>query len=299
MSNRHPNEDVRAALHVIALRVIALHVIGLLVIATGCAAEVDDVGERASAITSGWRDDGDEPVVALMRAGALLCTGTLIAPGVVLTAAHCVTPLEPQAVFFGPVLELPEDRVDVARVRAHPEYDPNTLLHDIAIVELAYDVDVTPAEIVPGAVREDRIGSEVRIVGYGLLSAGGATDLRKRSGTTYIESLDSSRFRLSGEPSQPCRGDSGGPAFLQVGSREPVVGVHSGGDASCTGGSYETRVDAHMDFLEPYLARPYSTGPGGVTPGCHAAGSAPTSPFFPFFSLLAMAIARRARRSLR
>src|SRR5436190_1819679 len=44
----------------------------------------------SSAVTNSTPTDGDPGVVALLRGGALVCTATLIAPRVLLTAGHCL-----------------------------------------------------------------------------------------------------------------------------------------------------------------------------------------------------------------
>lgn len=50
----------------------------------------DDFGENADAIIGGAPHDGDPQTVYLMQRGGFVCTGSLIAPRVVLTALHCV-----------------------------------------------------------------------------------------------------------------------------------------------------------------------------------------------------------------
>src|SRR5438067_6616761 len=56
----------------------------------GCQPADEAHRTAAPAITNGDTDDGDPAVVALRHQGVTICTGTLIAPRVVLTAAHCL-----------------------------------------------------------------------------------------------------------------------------------------------------------------------------------------------------------------
>lgn len=262
----------------------------------GCSAPTDEQAIAGSrmAITSGWDDDGDHAVVGLMRGGALTCSGTLFGPSVVVTAAHCVDVFVPEVAVFGFDPGRPSDRVEVLRVHAHPAYERATLEHDIAVVELAYDVDVSPAYLPTRPITEEWIGAQARIVGFGAPGAGAAGPLRKREGFSRIAALDHTRFELGGDPSQPCLGDSGGPTFLRLDGAEPIVGVHSGGRASCTGGSRETRVDAHLEFLEAHASIGYRTeAPGEALSGCAVTGRRPRGDALPWAACALWLLTRR------
>src|SRR4051812_42571083 len=74
----------------------------------------------------------DDAVVAIAHGSTLICSGTIIAPHAVLTAAHCLSDSSLPDVVEGDALATgAHHRVIVAFV--HPEYDGETFDHDIAV----------------------------------------------------------------------------------------------------------------------------------------------------------------------
>ncbi len=88
-----------------------------------------------------------------VHVGLSICTGTLIAPTVLLTAAHCVT-IEPgddtyevqdADEFFisnGPSVDSLGDDLTVVDIDVHPDYVPGTAFFDLAMVHLEQDATV-------------------------------------------------------------------------------------------------------------------------------------------------------------
>jgi hypothetical protein len=224
-------------------------------VSTACFEASPETGSAGAAITNGVPDDGDPAVVALVRGERVFCTGTLVSPTVVVTAGHCIG--QPDvAALFGTAVGDGELR-DVIDQRAHPDFDAVTLSHDIGVVLLA---EPAPESIEPIAMRvqplsASAVGAPLRLVGFGLTAADPTAESgRKREGVTILDALDPLSFTFVPSPSQTCMGDSGGPAFMDFGGVEQLVGVTSAGDQSCEEYGRDTRVDAFVaDFVLPYI----------------------------------------------
>jgi trypsin len=215
------------------------------------------VAERGQAITNGTNDDADSGVVALLQGSTLVCTATLIAPHLLLTAAHCLPDGAMPQAYFGTAPGDGGPSVAIAAVRRHPAFDETQLTNDIAMAVLA---DAAPAGATPwplpaAPLDDSALGQPLRLVGFGRTAADDTTAPRKRAGTTTLSSLTALQLMFTPSPSQTCEGDSGGPAFATAGGVEAIVGVTSSGDAACATMATDTRVDAYADaFIAPFVA---------------------------------------------
>ncbi len=230
----------------------------------GCEPRSPSDAARA-AITNGVDDSGDPGVVALVSGQQIYCSGTLIAPRLVLSANHCVTRSNLPRVFFGSSLADGGEFRQVLAVRGHPGFDSETGANDIAVLLLA---EPAPAEAAPVPLLEQAmeglVGAEIRLVGFGRSSRADTVG-RKRQGTTRVRELTAWDFTFGAEPSQTCVGDSGGPAFLKLGATEYLAGVTSAGDNACIEFGRDMRVDAYAtQFLAPLLRQ---LGEGGAGAG--------------------------------
>jgi hypothetical protein len=224
--------------------------------ATACAvgSGTDEAASsNAAPIIGGSQDSGDAAVVALalVQGNSLTgCSGTLIAPTVVLTAAHCVFPAtsgSPGAVstgtfyaFFGPSVTWPPPAGTprVFSVDWDPRYTitnpPSVQPHDVGVAILSAPVAVAPA---PVSVVQTSLtaGQRMRIAGFGETVAGNVASWGSKytADTTFgafaafpnYESM----IQTGGTPTT-CSGDSGGPIFATMNGAESIVGVTSGGD---------------------------------------------------------------------
>jgi hypothetical protein len=228
------------------------------------------VAQSSSAITHGSADTGDEAIVAIVDpAGQTMCSGTLIAPHVVLTAAHCVDPtlggIQAGSVVFGPSLTDAEATIPIAMTVENPQFDVSTRANDVAVVVLT---STAPASPLPMGKSAPAVGATVGVVGWGLTGPDAGDTGEKRQGTSKVTTVNATTFDVVPAPSQPCAGDSGGPALTTNSSGVSVVGVTSQGDDACDQGATYTRVDAYIDsFLKPTLAQ-FAPGTAGTGATC-------------------------------
>lgn len=199
----------------------------------------------------------DRAVVAIRyRNGELRCSGTVIAPRVILTAAHCgihAGNFWDFQVFFGENTAAPGTTIDVVDALAHPDFVAATFANDVALLFLR---DIAPAP--PVALREQPfaaadVGSALRFVGYGRTGADATDEGTRRQGNAPISEVTDADLTIAGGGSQPCSFDSGGAAFVTIAGVEQLAGVVSRGDSACASYARFARVDAQRAFVQSYL----------------------------------------------
>jgi secreted trypsin-like serine protease len=265
-------------------------VLGLLVgaLSLGCQSASEQVGNVASEITNASATTGDPAIVGLLYPvgddSVVNCTGTLVGPHEVLTAAHCVMPFSPHAVLFGSNLD-DGARIPISATRVHPGYDASSLDFDLARLDLGAVAPVEALRFDPSTDLSPVVGERVRLVGFGKGEL--AAPPHKRTGTARIDAVELDRFTAGPDPSLGCSGDSGGPALVDRDGAEVLIGVVSSGDWECAERTSFTRATRAADIPRQSNA--------GATSGSCSASSRSTSTFGSF-SLLALVAAFWGRR---
>jgi len=221
------------------------------------------VGGR-QAPTGKWNDTAG----AMASEGYALCTGTLIAPNVVITAGHCINQ-GITSVKLGVNDYVSPDGEEIA-VTQQIEYPNSQSTYDVGLLILARNSSYTPRAIASGCVTERSLhdGASAHIVGYGAIDEQGeeyTSELREAE--TTITDADCSGGRgcngtvypggelaAGGGGIDACFGDSGGPLYLDDPGLTYVVGVTSRGfydvEVPCSEGGIWVRPDAVIDWIE-------------------------------------------------
>ncbi len=216
------------------------------------------------------------PWMVFYKSQNIGCGGTIIAPGWILTAAHCTEdsnhaaiPISEMSVVAGSATPFNQDSgltYSVSDVIRHEGYDPSTAANDIALLKLSTEIadakpiklismyDVSDGSIAPGVM--------AWVTGWGVTNSGSqlmSAILQKvqlpivsnaQAGVvwSFIPVTDIMAGYLNGTR-DACSGDSGGPLIVPVTGEYKIAGIVSWGNNTCdTYGGY-TNVSRFLEWI--------------------------------------------------
>ena len=271
--------------------------VALLGLALGCGdpSNAADWGDPIAAstqkIVGGWAATTDQifATVEIRRAGASsgFCSGTLISPLVVVTAAHCAV-VEPEAGAARPAApsslqvvagHLASHSVDPAMVRSvfqvsvHEGYDHDFIMgrsrsgagqggigspHDIALLFLTAPFDALPnapmltSDHASGLIRQGDVGY---VAGYGVYDLNEDLTGKLYISDAVIDILGPQELltRRADQLGDSCYGDSGGPLYVPTEEGDFLVGLVSRGrsdvERDCGDGGVYTLLSAYLPWI--------------------------------------------------
>ena len=229
----------------------------MVVVMTAVLMAPDVTGRPASAVTNGTQlsaadlgAGGRYPWLVEVVAGTETCSGIVVAPEWVLTAAHCAA----ATIRHGAVVGSQGTSVDVVSSVVHPSYNPSTFAFDVKLLRLATALNVQAAPLARASVIAPdglRVGDATVVAGFGLTASGNSGSGVARIGTAQVADVSqNSAISVVPGPSLPCSGDSGGPLMVERNGARQVVGISSSVGSGCASFANFVRISTARFFID-------------------------------------------------
>lgn len=188
-----------------------------------------------------------------------LCTGSLLANDVVITARHCVAAsvASDLVIVFG--LDVNAANIQKRKVVGYRDYDPREgAPADIGVIKFS---GALPAGYAPASLLTDNAalkdGISVILAGYGMTNRAtkeGVGLLRKVNANIKTANWSKTEVLIDQTKGKgACHGDSGGPAYVSSGSKLLLFGVTSRGindpQDTCGQASAYTKITPFLGWL--------------------------------------------------
>lgn len=215
-------------------RVITQLALFAALLSSGCSHELDLHGGSGK-LVGGERSDERPEVGYLTLAGGNRCTGTLIAPSVFITAAHCAL-FKSEKGDLGTFTLRQAERYQIDEVWSLSDAVGN---EDIALMHLATPVPPQVARPAKLAAFDSKRGAEMTIYGFGCQN-------REDAELGAAPEKQRVRFNYGEQVQHLCPGDSGGPVFADLSGHLVLLNsayyIESGDDIFASPFAYHDRL---------------------------------------------------------
>lgn len=226
-------------------------------------------------IVNGIEVKQDDPltksIVMITDGKFAVCTGTLIAKDIVLTAGHCLQS-DSGKLYVGFSIDgtdknVPKLRRHLITASKRPDGFKVDKNNNFTVESDALDLMVvkfdggTPEGYVPAELFEaasiypPELDKGAVVIPYGY----GYTNIKKKAGFGPLRKTQvvidepyfgRSEFATNEVNTGTCEGDSGGPVFLRLADKYVVAGITSRGSDNCTEFGVYTKVNAYTDWIK-------------------------------------------------